>query len=100
MMVETEIGRRGPDDFEQPVKIATRRFYAGELKAMHMSRRHRGDRTAEMRSLERHAQENLPWPDLRRALPAVPTAHRLGFPGQERATMKAEHGHSRRRARR
>jgi hypothetical protein len=34
MMVETEIGRRRPDDFEQQVKIATLRFYAGDLEAI------------------------------------------------------------------
>jgi HAD superfamily hydrolase (TIGR01509 family) len=33
-IIETEIGRRLPDDFEVQVKQATLRFYAGDLKAI------------------------------------------------------------------
>ncbi len=34
MMVETETGRRFPDDFDQQIKNATLQFYAGDLKAI------------------------------------------------------------------
>jgi HAD superfamily hydrolase (TIGR01509 family) len=34
MAVESEIGQKLPDDFEQQVKAATLKFYAGELRAI------------------------------------------------------------------
>ena len=68
-IVEAEIGRRLPDDFEAQVKQATLQFYAGDLQGDLPCRRgDRRHRPAQMRGLERHAGEDPPRADLRRSL--------------------------------
>ena len=69
LIIEAELGRKLPGDFEAQVKQATLKFYEGDLRAiLHIARRDRRDRSAQMRRLERHAGKDQARPDLRRPL--------------------------------
>ena len=69
LIIEREMGRRLPGDFEAQVKEATLKFYAGDLKAIpDVARCDCRDRSAEMRGLQRHAGKNPPRPRMRGAL--------------------------------
>ena len=85
LIIETEMGRKLPDDFDAEVKEATLKFYAGDLKAIaHVADAIARDRSAEMRGFKRHAGKNPPGPGLHRALRAAGTAHFFGSAGHAR----------------
>jgi beta-phosphoglucomutase-like phosphatase (HAD superfamily) len=55
LIIEREIGRMLPDDFEAQVKRATLKFYAGDLGDCRRGCRDCSGRPAQMRCLQRHA---------------------------------------------
>ena len=62
LIIEAELGRELPDDFESQVKQATLAFLCRRSARDRPCRRgDRRDRSAEMRGIERHARENPAW---------------------------------------
>ena len=69
LIVEAELGRSLPDDFEAQMKQAALQCYAERLEAIpHIGEAIAAIDAAEMRGVERHAGENPSCLDLRRAL--------------------------------
>ena len=85
LIIENEIERKLPDDFESQVKQATLEFYADDLKAI----AHVGEAIAAIDLPKCVASSGTPEknpsrPDLRRALRSARTAYFLGLAGQAR----------------